>query len=672
MSDQISRVEQEIEALRRSLSVTGLPAAAVDAIRAQLAAREAQLAALRRAPSGRRPGSIIDFSGAQTGDITIGDVAGRDIYKGNVFGPTVTGPISSGRDTNIATEQTITNTGETRDAQRPPPQHPTTPAPTLRLALSNDAGEPVRTLTIGQEVRLRLDVVGAPEQLPALELTLEADGEGVSWPEGTRRRLVLRPGATVRPIRWSLIAEREGAVAISVLALSDGALVQQLTLMAQASPDEQGTLSGTSSTAPAPLQLPTVGLALGSAGALPSRGDALTLVLSFDGRRYRLLLADTGESVELAVSDQQLAELNAFARAELLAIVRSTERGVAAYTRSVAIPEPLAMQTLSRLAQLGAALWAGLFSGPGAGHDSAALGERLRARSQERALRITIAGDVGGFPWQLLYDRELAQAVTPEGFWGLRHVVALLPTRGRVGQAIGDLTINAQAGLRSLSAFNLGIERGATGQQVLAPQRAAITALGFTGPEVNDEHALRSALGAGTDASLVYLFCHMSNALPGQQPRGATGGRPVGVGDTRIMLTDDARAITLRDLQLAAPLDGRPRLSAGPLVLVNACGSAALSPLSYDGLAPYLLDLGARTLIGTECDTPVVFGASFGPAVLRAFVGAGRPIGEALREARRLLAGPPTFNALGLLYTLYGSADLVVTRSEPAPHERGA
>jgi hypothetical protein len=131
----------------------------------------------------------------------------------------------------------------------------------------------------------------------------------------------------------------------------------------------------------------------------------------------------------------------------------------------------------------------------------------------------------------------------------------------------------------------------------------------------------------------------------------------VGVGETQIILSESGRPLTLRDLRLAAPLDGNPRLTSGPLVILNACGSAALSPLSYDGLAPYLLDLGARSVIGTETDTPVIFGAAFGPALVKAFV-QGDSAGEALRRVRRQFLAPPNNNLLGLLYTLYGLAGL--------------
>ncbi|WP_322762628.1 hypothetical protein [Frankia sp. Cr2] len=46
----------------------------------------------------------------------------------------------------------------------------------------------------------------------------------------------------------------------------------------------------------------------------------------------------------------------------------------------------------------------------------------------------------------------------------------------------------------------------------------------------------------------------------------------------------------LRGLQVEAPI--RRRLRAAPLVVLNACGSVASSPLSYDGFGHYVLAKG--------------------------------------------------------------------------------
>ncbi|MEI8164864.1 MAG: SUMF1/EgtB/PvdO family nonheme iron enzyme [Chloroflexales bacterium] len=72
---QIARLQVEIAALRQALqSLAALPDAAAP-LRQQLAAKEADFAVLSDVPP---PSSLISLAGAQTGDVSVGDVAGRD------------------------------------------------------------------------------------------------------------------------------------------------------------------------------------------------------------------------------------------------------------------------------------------------------------------------------------------------------------------------------------------------------------------------------------------------------------------------------------------------------------------------------------------------------------------------------------------------------------------
>src|SRR5262249_29093705 len=132
----------------------------------------------------------------------------------------------------------------------------------------------------------------------------------------------------------------------------------------------------------------------------------------------------------------------------------------------LAIPQATAEQTLARLARLGAYLWNGLFTGPGSGRDAEALGERLRARSQAGALHLTVAAAHLPFPWPLLYDRDPSQAIVADGFWGFRHILATLPTSGRIGPQSFDLALGAAGELRALAGLNLAIDR----HRAVAPQ----------------------------------------------------------------------------------------------------------------------------------------------------------------------------------------------------------
>lgn len=581
------------------------------------------------------------------------------------YGPQVTGSVRSGRDTNTATHLTITN-AESSVPPVTPPVVPDAAGPLLRLWLETPDGHPLPTLTINQEAVLRAGVVGAETMLPALDLLLEADGVGVEWPDDTRRRLLLRPGTAVRPARWTVVPTQTGTLTLRVLALVAGTLIQQLALSARCGEvAPSGVLAGTGAPPEPPAVTVPVGFALTSAPALPTHANALTLVIDQEREGYRLRLIEGGSvtACPLALTPTGVADLLASARTELLAVVHLRHHGIYPYTqRTLTIAPPLAEQTLTRLAHLGAYLWQALFAGPGSSADSIALGERLRTRSQAGSLHITVTAAHLPFPWALLYDRDPQQAITAEGFWGFRHVLTTLPTSGRIGPQAGDLALGPAAHLRALLALNLTLDQhqSVVPHTVIPQQRQTFADLGVQVADVTTEAALRDTLACGTDADLVYLYGHIISEAPADTPV-RPGSAPVtpGVGSTRLVLTHDQHALTLRDLQLAAPLSRAPLLRRGPLVILNACGSASLSPLTYDGLVPYLLDLGARAVIGSECDVPIFFGAAFGSALVTAVVRDRLTVGAALRATRRQMLAQHQ-NALGLLYGVYGSADLAV------------
>jgi hypothetical protein len=136
-------------------------------------------------------------------------------------------------------------------------------------------------------------------------------------------------------------------------------------------------------------------------------------------------------------------------------------------------------------------------------------------------------------------------------------------------------------------------------------------------------------------------------------------GEKGGVSSSKLLLSDGAA--TLDDLNMRAP--GRlTAIKAAPLVFLNACQGAELSPYLYDGLVPYLISRGARGVIGTEVDTPALFAAEFAKEFLTSFVSGDVTLGELMLKMRRTYALEKN-NIMGLVYALYSSGDVVVQRS---------
>jgi len=145
----------------------------------------------------------------------------------------------------------------------------------------------------------------------------------------------------------------------------------------------------------------------------------------------------------------------------------------------------------------------------------------------------------------------------------------------------------------------------------------------------------------------VYFYCH---ATAGGQISG-------GADDAAIIMGKDDRT-TLADLYLDAPT--RVKLAGNPLVFINACESAELSPLFYNGLVPYFMAKGARGVIGTECKTPARFAAEWADAFFERFLD-GAAVGDIVLQLRQDFVREH-HNPLGLIYAIHCNAD---TRIKP-------
>ncbi len=154
-------------------------------------------------------------------------------------------------------------------------------------------------------------------------------------------------------------------------------------------------------------------------------------------------------------------------------------------------------------------------------------------------------------------------------------------------------------------------------------------------------------------AQIVYLYCGVS--------RGGASSPDFGMNDA--LLIDDTNVdngISLNNPEVRAGLSFQ--FKAAPLVLLNSV-YGHVSPALYGQLVPYLIQKGARGMVGTEVEAPPLFAAEFARRFFRRLL-AGQPLGELMLELRREFVAQHN-NVLGLLYAQYASGDIAV-RNEGA------
>jgi hypothetical protein len=308
------------------------------------------------------------------------------------------------------------------------------------------------------------------------------------------------------------------------------------------------------------------------------------------------------------------------------------------------------------LARAGALLFNTIFYGPEAAHDVTDIGDWLRARASDPTILLKLQIVSQGFPipWGLLYVGDIAEnaPLSWDLFLGMRHIIDLIPRRS--SPKVDDVVIVSD--MPSL-AVSVNVHSGIDTKwktKVIAPQ------LDFwTKSEETLKSRLRvarrmtraellAALVKGMDDQLIYLYCHA-----------VTSGRhdPGGINGSYLLLTGGER-LTLEDLKLEVPR--KESFRGNPLVFINACESAELTPAFYDGFVPYFMEKGARGVVGTECKTPALFAAEWALRFFPRFL-AGEPIGQLFLDLRQEFCREHR-NPLGLLYAVYCDAD---TQVEP-------
>jgi len=481
-------------------------------------------------------------------------------------------------------------------------------------------------------------VFSFPKGVKRVELTVDLDSRDFKTVPRRRKLVLLPTGPSENKASFRITPLHESEGTINAIFHKDGNFIQRLTLTFR--------VGGTAVVGPAMTSTATGRPVSAAATAQPRE---ISLVVENKGGEYELKVTEpvNEQAVTLAMNERQLAERVEEVRQVLLGIVRQTDAtGRKVYQRGIDIDPKSNEKALRALADVGYRLYYDLFFRAGAGPGTRPLGERLRKALRGTPGTLQITSKNFPIPWGVLYLADTwddQKPIDPRLFLGLRRAVEQLPM---VTADWPDGIIVSDRPTLSVSLnVNRGIDQEAK-RPLVADQIAYWNGLAKDRIKcvVRDTgDALRDALAAETaDDQLVYCYCHADTVTLG----------PGGVNASRLLF-DGGTGLSLKDLYKLA---GKPStLPNAPLVVINACESAEMSPLFYDGFVPYFMVKGARGAIGTECKTPAIFAAEWARRFFDLLL-AGVTIGESVFRLRQEFYDKHN-NILGMLYSVYCNGD---------------
>lgn len=494
---------------------------------------------------------------------------------------------------------------------------------------------------------------GLPPEVQTVDITVALESEDFEILGDDQAMLTVpRTGKSVNEVRFEIEPKRNGVGMVQAVFIANNRIFQKMTITLQVGSLTKGTTTWAADAR---------GVAMSGTVVWPQREQVVNLVIERRDAGYQMKLIGGGiGKAFLNLSEQKVAELILRARDTLKGIVyqQSPNNQFVYQQLDTTIAPEIHSESLKTLAKLGFYLYQELFFAPGNGADAQSLGRLLRQISQQQQLRISVIAERFIFPWALLYDREKVDLnnLDPSGFWGFKHVVEYLPEFANPTPVSFNPQIEVADTLKLGFVCNRAIDdelsRKGLGP-IVKPQSEFLKNLaGVAVTEYPNRGDLYGLLGdPDCNEQFLYFYCHAVSNLPGEQG---------GVDGSRFVLSDGAASVA--DMKLEAPINGDP-LRTAPLVFLNACQSAELSPFLYDGLIPYLIGKGVRGVVGTEVDTPALFAAEFGREFLSRFTAGGQTLGELLLAMRQEYLTKKN-NVMGLLYALYSNGEVVVKRIE--------
>ena len=509
------------------------------------------------------------------------------------------------------------------------------------------------TLAFDVDVAQHADAIAAaafadsslfPEGGDEVAVSVQLDSADFEITDPIRTLRVPRSGKSRNKARFDVSPRHDGASTVTATLHKDGNFLQNIVI----------TFTVGGGRAPA-IESTARGRPPSAASVLRPRDLGLSLALGVGGYEC-VVWGEVAARARLPLQPAYLASAIEALRRDLMKVVMQQDaNGNYVFQTGIDIADADRDVALTTMARAGALLFQKVFFGPGAGADSKAVGTYLReaASDKSRRLKLQIVAESAPIPWGLLYvgDAAAGGPLDWDLFVGMRHVIeeiSLQTTLTVTDSAIASepqlaISVNVNTAIDA----QLGITVVADQQAYWADAKANRQRVGLTSRATRADvvHALADA---ATDDQIVYFYCHAESA----------GLADPGGPDASALVLSDAR-ISLGELALDAPTT--TLLRGRPLVFINACESAELSPAFYDGFVPYFMAKGARGVVGTQCKTPALFAAEWAKRFFDRFLG-GAALGDVFLDLRREFLQTHG-NPLGLLYAVHCDGD---TRIDPA------
>ncbi|WP_258803131.1 CHAT domain-containing protein [Pseudarthrobacter sp. NS4] len=479
-----------------------------------------------------------------------------------------------------------------------------------------------------------------PPETDEVILTVQLDSENFDVLERSRPLRFRRPGVAQGKARFDIIPRRNGRHQLVATVHHAGNFLQQLTVTI-----DVGVA------ADHPLETSSLGRPIADAAVLQPRDIGLAIEPAPGGGYNCTAWGATAARVHLPIQEQELASAIDQVRRTLLDVV-----GKQKFRTQLDIPPEDREAALRLLAREGFRLYQKIFYHPAGGADARRLGDWLRQQTTgtDEVLKIQLVTRNFPVPWGLLYidDGWKADAIDWQRFLGMSHVIEQIPLQTTLSTLNGVID-SGSAGLSVSVNFNESIDKQMHADFVARQVSYWGTAVDFEPPvnvvsRTKREELVNALKDGATPDQILYIYCHAVAA-------GLVADGP----DASYMVLSGDERVTLGDLNLEAPTS--VQLVGNPLVFINACESAELSPLFYDGFVPYFMAKGARGVIGTECKTPALFAAEWARTFFDRFLDGGS-LGQVFLGMRREFFEQHG-NPLGLIYGVHCDGD---TRVQPA------